>query len=103
MEACCVAARQRCAEFAKQKCVPAFKNARIEVSGSDLGVVEWKEAFTLTSMACFTNTSSKEIWTWGLDKSWDEFKSKFAVTNVKGCRLLSSADEDVENYLRKTS
>ncbi|XP_073292219.1 uncharacterized protein [Primulina huaijiensis] len=103
IEACCVAARERCAEFAKQKCAPAFKNARIEVSGSNLGVLEWKEAFTLISMTCFTNIRSKEIWPCGLDKSWDEFRSKFAVTNVRGCQLLSSADEDVEDYLRKIS
>ncbi|XP_073143507.1 uncharacterized protein [Henckelia pumila] len=56
MEACCVAARERCAEFAKQKCVPAFKNARIKESRWDLGVVERKEVFV--------NKISKEIWPW---------------------------------------
>ncbi|KZV39584.1 hypothetical protein F511_02047 [Dorcoceras hygrometricum] len=103
MNVCCAAARQRCAEFAKQKCVPAFKNARIQVSGSDLGVLEQKEAFTLISMACFMNRRGKEIWPFGLNKSWDEFRSKFSVTNVRGCQLLSSADEDIEDYLTKIS
>lgn len=66
METRYLTARQRCVEFAKQKCVPAFKNDRIEVSCSDLGVVGLKEAFTLISMACFMNNRSKEIWSWGL-------------------------------------
>ncbi|KAK6164776.1 hypothetical protein DH2020_001640 [Rehmannia glutinosa] len=93
MEACFVAARERCGDFAKQKCGPAFWDARIEVSGLDLKVVDWKDVFRLISGVCFANEKSYGVGFWGVDKSWGEFKRKYDVTNVRG------SDLNIEEYL----
>lgn len=102
MEACFVAAKERCGVFAKQKCGPAFKNARIEVSGLDLKA-DWKEVFRLISVPSFANKKSYWTGVWGGDKSWDEFRRKYEVTNVRGRDLLGSDDVNIEDYLKSSS
>lgn len=101
MEACFVAAKERCGVFAKQRCEPAFKNARIEVSGLDLKVVDWKDVFRLISVVSFVNEKSYGVGFWGVDKSWGEFRQKYVVTNVRGSDLLGSDKADIEECLRK--
>ncbi|KAL8548157.1 hypothetical protein ACS0TY_007469 [Phlomoides rotata] len=103
MEACFAAAKDKCGGFAKQKCYPAFKNARIEVSGLELKKVDWKDAFRLISVVCFGNEKSYGVEFWGMDKSWGEFRQKYEVTNVRGRDLLGSDETDIEEYLRKKS
>ncbi|KAI3449694.1 hypothetical protein Pfo_006359 [Paulownia fortunei] len=103
MEACFVAARERCSVFAKQRCGPAFKNARIELTGSDLKVVDWKDVSRLISGVCFSNEKSYGVGIWGVDKSWGEFRQKYEVTSVRGRDLLGSDEANIEEYLRKSS
>lgn len=103
MEACFAAAKEKCGGFAKQKCGPAFKSARIEVSGVELEKVDWKDAFRLISVLCFGDGKSCGVEFWGMDKSWGEFRRKYEVTNVRGRDLLGSDEMDIEEYLRKNS
>ncbi|KAL0419840.1 UNVERIFIED_CONTAM: Calmodulin [Sesamum radiatum] len=103
MEACFAAARERCGIFSKEKCGPVFKNARIEVSGFDLKVVDRKEIFRLISGVSFGNKKNYEAGVWGVDKSWDEFWRKYNVTTVSGTDLLGSGDMNIEDYLKSSS
>ncbi|KAL3849906.1 hypothetical protein ACJIZ3_011788 [Penstemon smallii] len=103
MEACFSAAKERCVVFAKQKCEPAFKNARVEVSGLDLMKVDWKEVFRLISGVYFVDKKRYGVGVWGIDKSWGEFRSKYEVTNFRGRDLMGSDGVDIEDYLRKRS
>ncbi|KAL6564407.1 hypothetical protein OROMI_015857 [Orobanche minor] len=101
MEACFVAAKERCGDFAKQRCWPAFKDARIEVSGSDLKVVDRKDVSRLISGVCFANEKRYGVGLWGVDKSWGEFRRKYEVTNVRGSDLLRSDEVNIDDYLRR--
>ncbi|KAK4407187.1 hypothetical protein Sango_0299700 [Sesamum angolense] len=103
MEACFAAARERCGIFSKEKCGPVFKNARIEVIGLDLKVVDRKEVFRLISGVSFGNKKNYEAGVWGVDKSWDEFWRKYNVTIVSGTDLLGSGDMNIEDYLKSSS
>ncbi|PIN08809.1 hypothetical protein CDL12_18610 [Handroanthus impetiginosus] len=101
MESCFAAAKENCGVFAKQKCGPAFEKARIEVSGSDLKVVDWKDVFRLISGVCFANEKNYGVGIWGVDKSWGEFRRKYEITNVRGRDLVGCDNTNIEEYLRK--
>ncbi|KAH6782576.1 hypothetical protein C2S52_000545 [Perilla frutescens var. hirtella] len=75
MEACFAAAKERCGGFAKQKCEPAFMNARIEASGLESKLVDWKDA-------C---------------------RQKNEVSSLREKDLFGSDFVDIEEYLRKSS
>ncbi|KAL3647823.1 hypothetical protein CASFOL_008791 [Castilleja foliolosa] len=103
MEACFAAARARCGDFAKQRCGPAFRDARIEVSNLDLKMVDWKDVSGLISGVCFANEKIYGVGFERVDKSWCEFRRKYEVTNVRGSDLLSSNEVNIEDYLKRSS
>lgn len=103
MEACFGAAKERCVVFAKQKCGPAFQNARIQVDGLGVKVVDRKDVCRLISGACFADEKRYGVGFWGVEKSWDEFRYKYEVTNVRGRELLGPDKADIDEYLRTSN
>lgn len=103
MEACFAAAKERCGGFAKQRCEPAFRNARIEASGFESSVVDWKDVSRLISMVCFVDEKSLGVGFWGVGESWGEFRRKYEVSSLRGNALLGSDYVDIEEYLGKNS
>lgn len=101
MEACLAAAKERCRAFAKEKSEPAFENARIRVSSSvESKTVDWKEVFRLISSVCYAERKFSVVGVRGINKSWDEFRRQYEVTNVRGSDLLGSDNMNIEDYLK---
>ncbi|CAN4094835.1 unnamed protein product [Withania somnifera] len=87
MEACVEAAEGKCHEFAKRKCFPAFRDARIQKELSRLiSCVNLEEKCQIADL-------------WRLERPWLEFKVQLEVSNCKGSDILGSDDTEINEYL----
>lgn len=101
MEACLEPAIAKCREFAKNKCLTAFKDARIAVKGLDLGGNRM-EVSKLLSWVCLESKNNGIVEMMKVGTSWDEFKNQFDMTCCKGSDLLGFSNaNDVDYYLRR--
>ncbi|CAK9135973.1 unnamed protein product [Ilex paraguariensis] len=86
MAACVENSKEKCQEFAKEKCLPSFKDARIAWDSSR---VNWKEVYRLIKWVSLPEKSAGfELL--GVEGNWVEFKRMIDSTNYRGSELLDS-------------
>lgn len=100
MEACVAAASVKCREFAKEKCLKAFREARIASKDLNL-MVDGREVAKLISWVCLKGEIGELVENLKPRKSWGDFKVQFEVTNLKGSDFLGSNNTDnIDIYVR---
>ncbi|CAI9288524.1 unnamed protein product [Lactuca saligna] len=90
MAECFETSRMNCRKFAEDKCLPAFRDARVMVKAGS-GDEEVKKCVSeLIGRVCMGENQKRvggvELWT--LKGSWTEFKSRIGFTILRGSDLL---------------
>ncbi|KAL6968270.1 hypothetical protein U1Q18_046312 [Sarracenia purpurea var. burkii] len=90
MAVCLEASKANCGKFARDKCLPVFKDARIALKDRK---VNWKEASKLMFWAS-ASERGLGFGLIGLDPvgSWVEFKDKLDVMSCRGSDILGIVD-----------
>lgn len=88
MSDCFEASRSKCRQFAVDKCLPVFKDARIVDKGGGGDEKLKKCVSELISRVLMGEKSVGGVELWKLEGSWSEVKSRIGFTILRGSDLL---------------
>lgn len=102
MEACLETAKDKYQEFSKNKCMTAFRDAKVAVKGLDLVRNRWEVSKLLSWVCLEGNRNDRMVEMMKFGTSWVEFTIQFNLTSYKGSDLLGSGNaKDVDDFLRR--